>query len=347
MDARELLRRLIARQNLTADQTQALFAALMDDQLEPPVTAAILTALAAKGETVDELVGAAQAMRARVTPVFTPPGVAAIDTCGTGGDGKPIFNVSSTVAVVAAAAGATVAKHGNRSNVRPSGSAEALAALGVNLDANVPQLRHCLAECRVAFLYANRLHPAMKHAAPVRRTLGIRTIFNLVGPLTNPAGVRRQLLGVNRPELVEKMVEALRRLGAERALVVHGCEGLCDLSIAGPSRVGRWDGQSTRFEEVTCDIVGVPRADLRTLYVKSPAQSAAMIRGVLDGQRGPARDMVVFNAAAALWVAGLVSDWTGGAERARAAIDSGGARATLARWIECTRMSVPPEDKGR
>lgn len=337
MNATDLLRRLIAREDLNADQTQALFAALMDNQLEPPMMAAILTALASKGETVDELVGAAQAMRARVTPVGGPPGVAAIDTCGTGGDGKPVFNVSSTVAVVAAAAGATVAKHGNRSNVRPSGSAEALAALGINLDADVLELERCLAQCRVAFLYAIRLHPAMKHAAPVRRALGVRTIFNLLGPLTNPAGVRRQLLGVNRPELVETMVEVLRRLGAERAMVVHGCEGLCDLSLAGPSHVGRWDGQGVQFEEVTCDVVGAAPADLRTLYVNSPAESAGMIRRVLDGEPGPAREMVVFNAAAALWVASLAEDWAGGAALARKAIDSGAAHATLTRWAACSQ----------
>ena len=337
MDTTDVLKRLIAREDLDADQTQALFAALMDNQLEPPMMAAILTALASKGETVDELVGAAQAMRARVTPVGVPAGVTAIDTCGTGGDGKPVLNVSSTVAIVAAAAGATVAKHGNRSNVRPSGSAEALAALGINLDADVPELEHCLRECRVAFLYAIRLHPAMKHAAPVRRALGVRTVFNLLGPLTNPAGVRRQLLGVNRSELVETMVEALRRLGAERAMVVHGCEGLCDLSIAGPSRVGRWDGQNVQFERVECDVVEAAQADLRTLYVGSPAESAATIRGVLDGEPGPAREMVVFNTAAALWVAGLAEDWAGGAALARGAIDSGAAGETLARWAECSR----------
>ncbi|MCK4343092.1 MAG: anthranilate phosphoribosyltransferase [Phycisphaerae bacterium] len=332
MEAASLLARLIAREDLAADETRRLFDALMDNQLEQPLMAAILTALAAKGETVDEIVGAAEAMRNHVVPVRVPAGGNVIDTCGTGGDGKPVFNVSSTVAIVAAAAGATVAKHGNRSNVRPSGSAEVLSALGVNLDADIATLERCLKRVRVAFLYAVRLHPAMKHAAPVRRSLGIRTIFNLVGPLTNPAGVRRQLLGVNRPELVETMIEALRRLGAERALVVHGLEGLCDLSVAGPSRVGRWDGRQTSFEEVDSSVVGARPGELEQLHVKSPADSAAMIRAVLDGRPGLAQEMVVFNAAAALWVAGLAADWTDGARRAREAIDSGSARGTLAAW---------------
>jgi anthranilate phosphoribosyltransferase len=339
METDALLARLNAHHNLTAVETRALFDAIMDGHVAAPQLAAVLTALAAKGETVDEIVGAAQAMRSRATPVHVPHGVDAIDTCGTGGDGQPIFNVSTCVAIVAAAAGATVAKHGNRSNVRPSGSAEVLSALGVNIEADLPVLERCLEHCRVAFLYAVRLHPAMKHAAPVRRSLGTRTIFNLVGPLTNPAGVRRQLLGVNRPELLATMSAALQRLGARRALVVHGCEGLCDLSVAGPSRLARWDGQRVSFEEVDCGVVEARTAPLADLYVASPEQSAQIIRGVLDGQAGPARDMVVFNAAAALWVAGLADDWSTGARLARAAVDSGAARTTLGTWVAISRAA--------
>ena len=333
MDPASLLAKLSARQDLTPDEARGLFDAVMENRLDAPTLGAILTALTAKGETVEELVAAAQALRSRACPVRLPPGVRAIDTCGTGGDGQPIFNVSTTVAIVAAAAGATVAKHGNRSNVRPSGSAEVLAALGVDVDADVSALERCLEQCRVAFLYAVRLHPAMKHAAPVRRALGTRTIFNLLGPLTNPAGVRRQLVGVNRPELVETMLTALQRLGAERAMVVHGLEGLCDLSIAGPSRVGRWDGQRATFEEVDCRVIGATPSSLAPLHVRSPQESAAMIRAVLDGQPGPAREMVIFNAAAALWVAGLAADWADGGERARVAVDTGTARTTLVRWV--------------
>ena len=180
MDATALLAKLVARQDLTAAESRALLDAIMGDRVAPPLMADLLTALATKGETSDEIAGAAQALRAHVTPVRVPPGVQAIDTCGTGGDGQPVFNVSTCAAIVAAAAGATVAKHGNRSNVRPSGSAEVLSALGVNIEADVLVLERCLAQCGVAFLYAQRLHPAMTHAAPVRRALGIRTIFNLV-----------------------------------------------------------------------------------------------------------------------------------------------------------------------
>lgn len=340
METDAWLARLSARSDLTALETRSLFDAIMDGRVAATELAAVLTALADKGETVDEIVGAAQAMRARATPVRVPPGADAIDTCGTGGDGQPIFNVSTCVAIVAAAAGATVAKHGNRSNVRPSGSAEVLQALGVNIEADLPVLERCLEQCRVAFLYAVRLHPAMKHAAPVRRALGIRTIFNLVGPLTNPAGIRRQLLGVNRPELVATMSAALQRLGAQRALVVHGCEGLCDLSIAGPSQLARWDGQRVSFEEVDCGVVEARAAPLTDLYVASPEQSAGVICGVLGGQAGPARDMVVFNAAAALWVAGLADDWSSGAHSARQAIDSGAARQTLRAWVATSHTSA-------
>jgi len=337
VDPVQLLQRLVARESRACDETRALFDALMDDRLEPPLTAALLAALASKGETVDEIVGAAQAMRSRVLSVRTPPGTPVIDTCGTGGDGKPVFNVSTAVAIVTAAAGATVAKHGNRSNVRPSGSAEAVGALGVNVDADVPVLEACLRDCRIAFLYAARLHPAMKHAAPVRRALGIRTIFNLLGPLTNPAGVRRQMLGVPRAELVPLMLTALRRLGAERALVVHGREGLCDVSIAGRSLVGRWDGLTEQIDEVDCGVIGVQPGRLEDLYVTSPQHSATVIRGVLAGEVGLAREMIVLNASAALWVAGLAVDWLDGARRAREAIDSGAAAATLDAWVQCSR----------
>ena len=339
MEPTAILAKVTTRQDLTLAEAHALFDLIMDGQVEPAMLAAILAALATKGESINEIVGAAEAMRGRVTPVRLPPNVHAIDTCSTGGDGKPTFNVSTTVAIVAAAAGATVAKHGNRSNVRPSGSAEGLNALGINVEADVPLLERCLREARIAFLFAFILHPAMKHAAPVRKTLGIRTIFNLVGPLTNPAGVRRQLLGVNRPELVETMIAALRNLGAERAMVVHGCEGLCDLSIAGPSRVARWDGHKTTIEDVDCHVIGAKTARLEDLFVRSPQESAALIEQVLSGRPGPVREMVVFNAAAALWVAGLAQDWADGAEQARRTIDNGAARETLRRWRELSHKS--------
>jgi anthranilate phosphoribosyltransferase len=338
------LAKLTRREDLSRTEARVLFDALVVEDVEPAVLGAVLAALATKGETIDEIVGTAESLRARVHPVQPPTGTEPIDTCGTGGDGKPIFNVSSTVAIVAAAAGATVAKHGNRSNARPSGSAEVLAALGVNIDADVAALERCLQACGVAFLYAPRLHPAMRHAVSVRRALGMRTIFNLVGPLTNPAGVRAQVLGVNRPELVPTMLAALRQLGCRRALVVHGCEGLCDLSIAGPSRAGTWDGERETIAELDCSVVSATPATLDALHVGGPDESAAMIRGVLAGEPGPPREMVVFNTAAALWVAGVASDWADGAGRARAAIDSGAAAQTLERWAACSQAISPPGD---
>jgi anthranilate phosphoribosyltransferase len=235
-----------------------------------------------------------------------------------------------------------VAKHGNRSHARPSGSAEVLAALGVNIAAEVPVVERCLRECRLAFLHAQRLHPAMRFAAPVRQALGIRTIFNLLGPLTNPAGVRRQLVGVGRPEHVERLSAALRALGAERAMVVHGSAGLCDLSLTGPSQVARWDGRTLACEEIDARVIGAEPAPLAALFIDSPAQSAAVIEHVLAGQPGPAREMVVLNAAAALWVAGLAENWAAGALRARQAIDSGAARDTLARWRAVSHQRPEP-----
>lgn len=332
MEPVALLAKLIRREDLSSSEAAEFFEALMDERLEPGFMGGTLAALAAKGETVTEIVAAAHAMRRRACPVRVPAGVDAIDTCGTGGDGRAILNVSTAAAIVAAAAGATVAKHGNRSNTRPSGSAEVLEALGVNIAAEVGVLERCLERCRIAFLYAPRLHPAMKAAAPVRRALGVRTIFNLVGPLANPAGVRRQLVGVNRAALVEPMLEALRQLGAERAMVVHGLEGLCDLSVSGPSRVGRFSGNRMEIEEVNCSVAGLRQGALRDLEVTGPGHSAALIRGVLAGESSPARDIVVFNASAALWVAGLARDWQEGAARACAAIDGGLAMQTLAAW---------------
>ncbi len=340
MESAAILSKLMARQDLTRAEARGLFDQIMDGKLEPAMLAAILAALATKGESTDEIVGAAEAMRRQVTPVRLPPNVPAIDTCSTGGDGRPTFNVSTTVEIVAAAAGATVAKHGNRSNTRVSGSAEGLTALGIDVEADVSTLERCLRDCRIAFLYAFKLHPAMKHAAPVRKTLGVRTIFNLVGPLTNPAGVRRQLLGVNRPELVEAMGAVLRELGAERAMVVHGLEGLCDLSITGQSRIARWDGRAMRVEEVDGGLTGAQPAPLEALFVRSPRESAELMEQVLTGRPGPAREVVVFNAAAALWVAGLADDWSAGAAQARAALDSGAARATLTRWRETSRATA-------
>lgn len=341
MNTQALLQKLIRRSDLAQIEARALFDDIMEGRLDPPLLAAIIAALATKGETVEELVGAAEAMRTRSERVRLPEDVEAIDTCSAGGDGKPTFNVSTAVAIVAAAAGATVAKHGNRSNARPSGSVEGLAALGVNVDAPVTIVETCLRELRIGFLHAQHLHPAMKQAAPVRKALGVRTIFNLLGPLINPARVRRQLLGVSRPELVETMALALARLGATRAMVVHGLVGLCDLSLHGPSRIARIENGQIQTEEVDCTRAGLTPAPLETLFVTSSAHSAAMIENMLRGERGPARDIVIFNAAAALWVAGIATDWEDGAARAAEMINRGAAYTLLVRWREISHTNPP------
>lgn len=340
VEPKEILQHIISGATLDAAAARGLFDDIMDGAVPTELLCGILAALATRGETVDELVGAAQAMRKRVVRVNAADD-AAIDTCGTGGDGKPTFNVSSTVAIVAAAAGATVAKHGNRSQARPSGSSEGLGALGIRSDASVATLERCLAEIRVAFLYAPALHPAMKHAAPARQALGVRTIFNLVGPLTNPAGVRRQLLGVPRIELVPKIATALQQIGVDRALVVSGACGLCDLSIDGPTHIAWIENDDIRNDIVDCTIVGATPTKLNAIFVDSAAASAALIEGILAGTPGAPRDMVVFNAAAALQVAGIATDWDDGAARAREAIDSGAAQRTLARWRELTAADAP------
>ncbi len=332
----QTLGRVLAGARLTEAQAYDLFDAVMTGGLDPALLAGLVAAIAVRGESVDELVGAARALRGRVARV-TPPGPDAIDTCGTGGDGKPTFNVSSAVAIVAAAAGATVAKHGNRSNARPSGSVEGLSALGIDVDADPPAIERCLRECRVAFLNAQRLHPAMKHAAPVRRALGVRTIFNLLGPLANPAGVRRQLLGVSRAEHVGLLAAALCRLGVDRALVVCGFEGLCDISLAEPTHAAIVQDGAVRTTQLTPEDFGLRRAPLERLFVDGPQASATVIQNLLGGEVGAPRDAVLLNAAAALWVAGVAVDWRDGAARAAAAVDSGAAADVLDRWRRISR----------
>lgn len=333
----ECLERVSSGQSLARGQSRALFEQIMLGRVPTELLCAILSALARRGETADEIAGAAEVMREKSQRVALPPDVNAIDTCGTGGDGKPTFNVSSAAAIVAAAAGATVAKHGNRSHARPSGSAEGLRALGVNIDADVGTVERCLRECRVGFLFAPNLHPAMRFAAEARKRLGGRTIFNLLGPLTNPARVKRQLLGVSRLEHVERFVAALKSLGAERALVVHGLCGVCDITLDGPTMIGTLDGADISFAQIEPSDLGLSPRPLNEVFVGSSEESAKLIRGVLGGERGAARDTVLANAGGALWVAGLVSSLEGGVQRAREAIDSGGAKQTLERWAVTSR----------
>lgn len=320
--------------DLSRNETATAFEQIMSGSVEEEALCRFLRALAEKGETVEEIVGAASVMRQHLVGIRAPDG--AIDTCGTGGDGVSTFNVSTTASIIAAGAGAVVAKHGNRTNTRVSGSAEVLTELGLNLDADVPTLERSLREVGMAFLYAPRLHPAMKHALPARKRLGIRTVFNLLGPLTNPARVRRQVVGVPRADLTETVASALRELGAERAWVVHGADGLCDLSITGTSRVTELRDGNIRSFTISPDQIGLRQAALSALMVASPAQSAQSVRGILAGTGGPQRDHAVLNAAAALVISDRAPDLRQAVPLAQHSIDSGAARQKLRRLIDVT-----------
>lgn len=326
--------RIARGESLSRDKSRAVFERIMTGQVATETLADFLKTLAAKGETADEIAGAADAITANATHVRCDAD--AIDTCGTGGDGVSTFNVSTTAAIIAAAAGATVAKHGNRTHTRASGSAEAIAALGVNLDAPVPVLERCLRECRIAFLYAPNLHPAMKYAAPARKALSIRTIFNLLGPLCNPAGVKRQLLGVPQPHLADKLAHVLAERGCTFAWVVHGSD-LCDLTITGKSQVCELRNGTIRQFEIHPADVGFQVSDLSVLKVDSPTASAAAILAIIDGSdRGPRREHALLNAGAALVVAGLCDNLRSGILRAAEALDDGRAANTLAQLVDCS-----------
>jgi len=300
--------------------------------------AGVLVALRLVGEGPRELVAFARGLRERMRRVDAPVG--AVDTCGTGGDGAGTFNVSTAAALVVASVGVPVAKHGNRAVSGRVGSADVLEALGVRVELTPEQLADCLRSTSIAFLHAPALHPAMAAIAPVRRALGIRTIFNLVGPLANPAGVRRQVVGVPATRWLRPMAEALLQLGSERAWVVHGYGGLDELSIGGPSSVHEVSGGEIRAFSVDPADLGIARSPLRTLAVGSVEESAVRIRGVLRGEAGPSRDVVCLNAAATLLVAGRVSDLGSGLETAREAIDSGQALRVLERLAEVTRVEA-------
>lgn len=303
---------------------------IMSGSVPEPTIAAFLGAMLAKGETVEEIVGAAEAMRAASVKVRAHADC--IDTCGTGGDGISTFNVSTTAGLVAAAAGAVVAKHGNRSTTRASGSTEALTHLGIDVDVEPSVAEQCLAEIGIGYLNARRLHPAMSRAAGARRAIPGRTFLNLLGPLTNPAGARRQVLGVPSLAVMERMAEALLRLGAVHAWVVHGHDGLCDLTITGPTEVTEVRGGALRRFRVTPEEAGLERGALDRLRVGSPMESAAAIRAILQGERGPRRDHTLLNAGAALVVAEKAEDLREAVQLAQTALDGGSAWATLQRW---------------
>ena len=330
---KELLNLLISGKDLTRDQAAAAMNTIMSGEATPAQVAGFLIALRIKGETVDEITGCARVMREKATRVQTPAGAMVIDTCGTGGDHAGTFNISTAAAIVAAACGLTVAKHGNRSVTSSSGSADVLKTLGVNIEADVPTVERCLAKAGIGFLFAPLLHGAMKHAVGPRRELGVRTIFNVLGPLTNPAGARRQVMGVFDVELVEPLAHVLLNLGAERALVVAGGDGLDEISLAGPSRVAEATPGGVKVYEVTPEDFGLDPCAVDELKVDGPEASADVIRKILDGEPGAPRRVVLANAAAALMAGEAASDLKDAVSRAAKAIDSGRARETLAKLV--------------
>ncbi len=336
MDYKATLTRLMRRQNLFAEEAAATMDAILAGELSEPQIAAFLIAMAAKGETVEELAGAARAMRRRATRVQAA-GQVVVDTCGTGGDNSGTFNVSTTTAFVVAGAGVAVAKHGNRSVSSRCGSADVLEQLGVKIDAEPEVMEQALNEIGMAFLFAPRYHAAMRHVMPVRKALGVRTIFNLLGPLANPAGATCQLLGVYAPELTEMFAHALRQLGTRRAFVVHGHDGMDELTVCDATRVSELDNGAVKTYDLSPEWYFGERASAADVAGGDTAENAAILMAVLGGEKGARRNLVLLNAAAALVAASRAPDIAAGLELAARAIDSGAAAGKLQALVEASK----------
>ncbi len=330
----ELLGALMRRDDLTVDQAAQAMDVVMRGEAHPAQVAAFLMGLAMKGERPAELVGLARTMRARGLTIEAGP--AAVDTCGTGGDRAGTFNISTAAAIVVAGAGVPVVKHGNRSVSSRCGSADVLEALGVAIDASPATVQRAVTTAGIGFCFAPTFHPAMRHAAEARKSLGVPTAFNLLGPLTNPGRVRYQIVGVARPELTELMARALQQLGAARAWVVHGADGLDELSTTGYSKISECHGEVVRTFYLHPAELGMAKAAPADLRGGDAAHNAAQVRAVLDGERGPARDVVLLNAGAALFVSGRVASLKQGIAMGAASIDEGAARRTLAALVDVT-----------
>ncbi len=324
----DFLRCLVAGERLSVERAEAAMEAIMAGEATPAQIAAMLVALRMRGEHAHEIAGFARAMRRHAVkvPVSSPD---VVDIVGTGGDAAETFNISTAAAFVAAGAGAVIAKHGNRSVTSKCGSADVLEELGVSLTLTPEAIGRCIDEVGIGFMFAPAMHPAMRHAAPVRRELGLRTVFNLLGPLTNPAGARRQVLGVFASEWVRPMAEAMIELGIEHALVVHGLDGLDELSTLGPTAVAEVHGGEIAEYTVSPEDVGLTRASVEDLAGGEAVDCAATLRALLDGEAGPRRDIVLLNAAAALYVAGLAADLPKGVVLSARSIDSGAAARKL------------------
>ncbi|MDG2527183.1 anthranilate phosphoribosyltransferase [Caulobacter endophyticus] len=332
-----LLAKLADGQTLSEDDAEVFFSACLRGEPTPAQVAAAVTAMRLRGETVGEIAACARAMRRAAVHLEHPYDV--VDVCGTGGDGLHTLNISTAVGFVAAGGGLKVAKHGNRAVTSKSGTADVLAALGVNIDASLAQQRAALDSAGICFLFAQSHHGAMKHVAPIRQQLGFRTIFNLLGPLTNPAGARRQVVGVSAPRFVEPIARALGALGAERAWSVHG-GGMDELTITGETEVAEWREGAMRLFTITPEAVGLQRASLAEITGGDPAFNAAALTRLLDGETGAYRDIVLLNAAAAFLVADKVETLREGVELAGAVLDDGRAKAALAGLVAATNSEV-------
>ncbi len=335
MDIKQAIDALVNhRRDLAEDDAAEVMRGIVTGDASPAQIGAFLAALRMKGETVDEVTGMARVMREHALRVETEGVV--VDTCGTGGDASGTFNVSTAAAFVVAGAGAKVAKHGNRAMSSGCGSADVLEALGAKIDLNPDQVAKCLRETGIGFMFAQVFHPAMKYVAPARREIGIRTVFNILGPLTNPAGARYQLLGVARPELAPMIAAVLSRLGTHHALVVHGDGGLDEISLTGESHVHEVRDGETREYYVSPEELGLTKAPLAAVKGGTPEENATMLRAVLAGEKGPLRDIVALNAAAALVAADMTPDLETGVRLAAETIDSGAAMSRLEAFVRVT-----------
>ncbi len=332
---REAIAKVVAGESLTFEEAATVMEEIMTGQATPAQFGALVTGLRVKGESVDEIAAFASVMRRLATPVVTSRTV--VDTCGTGGDGHGTFNISTTAACVAAGAGAVVAKHGNRSMSSLCGSADVLEALGVNINLTPEQVQRCLEEAGIGFMFAPLFHPAMKFAAGPRREIGIRTVFNILGPLTNPAGAHRQVIGVASAVLVERIAQVLARLGTHHALVVHGADGMDEISICAPTSVAEVRDGEIRTYQIAPEDFGFARARFEEIRGSDAATNAELTRQVLAGHDGARRHVVLLNAAAALIVGGRADGFPDGLRLAAAAIDSGAAQERLAKLVEVSQ----------
>ncbi|MCX5757340.1 MAG: anthranilate phosphoribosyltransferase [Candidatus Hydrogenedentes bacterium] len=323
---------VVRHEHLTREQAAEAMRAIMSGEATPAQIGGFLVALAMKGETVDEIVGFAEVMRAMATRVPTSRRPL-VDTCGTGGDHSGSFNISTTAAFVVAGAGVAVAKHGNRSATSQCGSADVLEALGANIDAEPETVGRCIDEAGIGFLFARKLHGAMRHVAPARTELKVRTVFNILGPLTNPAGACGQVMGVFDGALIEALAQVLARLGSRHAFVCAGSDGLDELTLSGPSRVAEARDGGIRCYEIVPETFGLARAGREAILGGNAQTNAAILRRVLQGERGPCRDIVLLNAAPAIMAGEGADDWESSVETAAASIDSGNAWAALQHMI--------------